>query len=57
MSGSVWQIEDNRSAAWVVGPKPASCGDETTVITARVVQDTLPKWNQPRWVRHYLVVR
>jgi hypothetical protein len=57
-SREAWQIEDNGTAAWVVGPMPESCKERTTaMITARVVQDTIPKWSQPRWVRQYLVMR
>lgn len=56
-SGRVWQIEDNGVAAWVVGPMPEGCGAGAAAITARVAQDTLPKWSPPRTVRQYLVVR
>jgi hypothetical protein len=56
-SGRVWQIEDNGAAAWVIGPMPAGCNAGSAVITARVVQDTLPKLSPPRTLRQYLVVR
>ena len=55
-SGRVWQIEENGVAAWVIGPMPERCSDGTA-ITARVAQDTLPKFSPPRTVRQYLVVR
>jgi hypothetical protein len=56
-SGRVWQIEDNGVAAWVIGPMPEGCGGGTAMITARVAQDTLPRFSPPRTVRQYLVVR
>lgn len=56
-SGRIWQIEDNGVAAWVIGPMPEACDGGTAVITARVVQDTLPLFSPPRTLRQYLVVR
>jgi hypothetical protein len=56
-SGRVWQIEDNGVAAWVIGPMPEGCSDGTAAITARVAQDTLPRFSPARTVRQYLVVR
>jgi len=56
LSGRVWQIEDNGLAAWVSGPMPQGCGEGTAMITARVAQDTLPRFSLPRSVRQYLVV-
>jgi len=56
-SGRVWQIEDDGVAAWVIGPMPEGCDGGTAVITARVVQDTLPRFSPPRTLRQYLVVR
>jgi hypothetical protein len=59
-SGSVWQFEDNGVAVWVAGPKPAGCGSGSAPaaqITARVAQDSLPLFSQPRTTRQYLVVR
>jgi hypothetical protein len=56
-SGGVWQIEDNGVAAWVTGAMPKECDGGTAMITARVAQDTLPRFSPPRTVRQYLVVR
>jgi hypothetical protein len=54
---SVWQLEDNGAATWVLGPMPASCSNGSAIITGRVVQDTLPKFSSPRSLRQYLDVR
>lgn len=56
-SAGVWQIEDNGVAAWVSGPMPRECGTGSAAITARVAQDTLPRFSPPRMLRQYLVVR
>jgi hypothetical protein len=56
-SGHIWQIEDDGLALWVMGHMPQECSGETTVITAVVALDTLPKLSPPRYVRQYLVAR
>jgi hypothetical protein len=55
-SGDIWQIEDNGLALWVMGHMPGECSGATTMITAVVALDTLPKLSPPRYVRQYLVV-
>jgi hypothetical protein len=54
---SVWQLEDNGNATWVLGPMPSSCATGTGTITGRVVQETLPRLSAPRTLQQYLVVR
>lgn len=56
-SGGMWQLEDNGVAAWVAGPMPKACDGTSTVITARVAQETLPRFGPARSVQRYLVVR
>jgi len=53
----VWQLEDNGVATWVSGPMPESCKEGSAAITARVIQDTLPKFSPARTVRQYLAVQ
>lgn len=56
-SGQAWQLEQNGVATWVAGPMPRGCEAGPVTITARVAQDTLPKFSPPRTIRQYLVVR
>lgn len=57
VSGAVWQLEDNGVATWVVGEMPRDCASGQAVVTARVMQDLLPRLSRPRTLRQYLVVQ
>jgi hypothetical protein len=57
ISGAVWQLEDNGVATWVIGEMPRDCASGQAVVTARVMQDLLPRFSPPRTLRQYLVVQ